>query len=125
MAEYSKPAQLLLNDRPVLKIDETDATVTSRDNAVYTLESGLDGFSDGATEIDITLKQAIPLNGWQIDWVLLAATHTTIRPSIKLGGKRYDCEGRVMTARFGSKVNDPNKVDVSIKAKIVAIAADA
>lgn len=125
MAEYSKPAQLLLNDRPVLKIDETDATVTSRDNAVYTLESGLDGFSDGAAEIDISLKQAIPLNGWIIDWPVLAASHTTIRPSIKLGGRRYDCEGRVMTARFSSKVNDANKVDVSIKAKIISVTTDA
>lgn len=122
MSEYSKPAVLLLGGVPVLKCDEKSMRVASNDQPVYTQENGLDGFSDGAAEVDITLKQAIPLSEFVIDWNYLAINHTTVRPTFQIAGKSYELEGRVMTADTGSAVNRANKVDVSLKCRVVGIA---
>lgn len=120
MAEFSKPAQLLLNERPVLKCEEANASVKSGDSPVYTLEDGLAGFSDGAHEMEITLKQAIPQDGLQIDWIGLAVSHQTVRPKYVVGGRYYSCEGRVTSAAPSSKVNTANMVDVTLMCRVVA-----
>lgn len=124
MSEYSKPVQVLLNDRPVLKISESDVEVRSNDNEVLTLESGLDGHSDGAATLTANLTQGIPLSGFQINWMVLALNHTTIRPSFKIAGVRIDCEGRVMQAGFRSQVNDPNRSTVSFSGRVVSVTSD-
>lgn len=119
--ESARRAKLTLNDRPVLYASESDWSIKSNDQAIYTLDEGLAGFSDGAHEFDLTLKQAVPLSGYQIDWMGLCRTHTTIRPGLIHAGKTYKLEGRVMEASSGSKVNEPSMVNVTIKAKIVAV----
>lgn len=119
--ESARHTKLLLNNRPVLKAGEVDWTIRSNDQAMYTLDEGLAGFSNGAEEIDIQLRQAIPLSGYQIDWPGLVRTHTTIRPTIIRAGKTYELEGRVMEASDSSKVNDGAFVSVTIKARIVAV----
>lgn len=121
MSEYSKPIKVLLGGVPVLKCNDKSFEVKSNDQPVYTDENGLDGFSDGATEVDITLKQAIPLNGYVIDWNALMINHTTIRPAVQIANKSYELEGRVMSARTGGAVNKANEVDVSLKARVVGI----
>jgi len=122
MSEFSRPAVLLLGGVPVLKCDEKSMRVSSNDQPVYTQENGLDGFSDGAAEVDISLKQAIPQSGFVIDWNYLALTHTTVRPTFQIAGKSYELEGRVMTADTGGAVNRANKVDVALKCRVVGIA---
>ncbi len=119
MSEYSKPIKLLLGGVPVLKCNEKRFSVKSNDQPVYTDENGLDGFSDGAAELDLTLKQAVPLNGYVIAWNVLSLNHTTVRPTIQIANKSYECEGRVMSADTGGAVNKANEVDVSLKLRIV------
>lgn len=119
--ESARRAKLTLNDRPVLRTSEADWSIKSNDQAIYTLDEGLTGFSDGAEEFDLTLKQAVPLSGYQIDWLGLCRTHTTIRPGLIYAGKTYKLEGRVMEASGSSKVNEPSMINVTIKAKIVAV----
>lgn len=125
MPEYSKPIVVLMGGRPVLKCNEKSFDVRSNDQPVYTQENGLDGFTDGATELDLTLKQAIPLSGYVIDWNYLMIAHATIRPTIQIANKSYECEGRVMNARTGGAVSRSNEVDVTIKARIVGVASTA
>lgn len=119
--ESPRPAKLTLNGRPVLKTSEVDWSIKSNDSPIYTLDEGLSGFADGAEEFDLTMKQAIPSSGYQIDWMGLARTHTTIRPGLIYAGKAYALEGRVMEASGSSKVNDPGMVNVTIKARITAV----
>lgn len=119
--ESARHAKLTLNGRPVLRAGEIDWSIKSNDQPIMTLDEGLAGFSDGAEEFDLTLKQAVPLSGYQIDWMGLARTHTTVRPGLIHGGKSYQLEGRVMDASGSSKVNDASFVNVTIKAKIVAV----
>lgn len=122
--EYSKPAQVTLNGVPVLKISETDVSAKSNDQPVLNLEGGLDGFSDGAAEMTADLTQGIPLSGFVVDWISLALTHTTIRPAFKLAGRTFECEGRVMTAGWSSKVNVPNSTKLSFHGRVVAVVVD-
>lgn len=125
MAEFVKPAQVLLGGVPVLKAESSEMTCKSNDSPVYTLEDGLIGFSDGAHEFDLSIKQAVPQSGFVIDWFLLMINHTTVRPTFKIGGRAYEFEGRVQDARTGSKVNDPTMIDVSFKGRITGVLADA
>lgn len=120
MGEFSKPATLKLGGRPVLHCDSRSFAVKSGDSPVYTLEDGLAGFSDGAAEVTISWSQAIPVNGWQIDWATLALTHATIKPRFEIGGRFFECEGRMMDVTAASKVNDPNKVDGSFHGRVTA-----
>lgn len=120
MAEFSKSATMKLGGRPVLHCDSRSFAVKSGDSPVYTLEGGLAGFSDGAAEVTISWSQAIPVGGWQINWALLVLNHTTIKPRFEIGGKYFECEGRVMEASAASKVNDPNKVDGSFHGRVTA-----
>lgn len=125
MAEFAKPAQVLLGGIPVLKAESSEMSCKSNDSPVYTLEDGLAGFSDGAHEFALSIKQAVPQSGFVIDWFVLIVNHTTVRPTFKIAGRAYEFEGRVMDARTGSKVNDPTMVDVSFTGRITGVLADA
>lgn len=124
MSEFSKPCQVLFNQRPVLYSESADFDLESGDNEVFTLDDGLAGHSDGAARAKLTLRQAIPQGGYQIDWNALIISHTTIYPTVKIGGKSYSCRGRVMSAATGSKVNDANMVNVTMSLKVLSSVSD-
>lgn len=119
--ESARHTKLTLNGRPVLKVNEAGVTVRSGDSPILTLDEGLAGFADGAEEMDLTLRQAVPIGGYQIDWMGLARTHTTIRPGVIRAGKSWQLEGRVMEASDASKVGEGAYVNVTIKARIIGV----
>jgi hypothetical protein len=117
--EYSGPPQLTLDGIPVLEIEDIKVTIKTNDNEVVTLVGGLQGFSNGANVQEINFSSAIPLAGFEIDYMELARLKRTKTWGVKIAGKVIKVRGRFMDVEVAISPNAPNKLSGSFKGKPV------
>lgn len=119
--ELAKNVQVLDGTVPLLMVEEMSMEFRSNDNAVYTTALGLAGFSDGATEVMVTMRGAVPdasLGGLEVDWV--ARLHAAQPLTVVGGGRSTQLEGRVLSMTLSDSARNPMGWNISFHGRIVA-----
>lgn len=119
MAEYSRPYSIFLDGAPLAEAENCEVNYASGDNPVRTLAKGLAGFSDGAEEVSLRFRNAIPLRGMEKDFAAICMGHQTVQFTVKEANAVSTFEGRLMTVGSSSAVNTPNGQDVAFQGKML------
>ncbi len=118
---YSGPAVLFYNGVPVLECQHVDLDVQTNNKSVHTMHKGRAGHSRGSKEIQLMVKNAVPLDGYEIDWISLA----NLQDEVELGlqtvvGKIYGMVGDVRDAKYTSSTEQPNELAITYSGIIVS-----
>ncbi len=121
MALYSGPGVLLYNGTPVLQASSVELSVDTGNNDVVTLHLGRAGHSPGAKKIQLSVENAVPLEGYEIDWIGLANSQAEVQLGLQtVQGKIYGLTGDVRTARYRTGVDNANSLSMEYHGIIVS-----
>jgi hypothetical protein len=118
---YSGPARLTYNGVDVLQSESVELSVDTGNKDVDTMHLGRAGHSRGSKKIMLSVKNAIPIEGFEIDWISLANEGLEVQLGLRIGlTKSYGFIGDIRTARLGSGVDGTNELSFEYHGKIVA-----
>jgi hypothetical protein len=117
MAQLSKPGWLVYQGRPLTQTGQVRVNFASNDHEVRTLLLGLEGFSNGAEEVSIEFKNAIPLAGREVDFAAVLLGHADVDFQFVLAGTTLTATGRILTVGESTEVDNPNAQDVTFKGR--------
>lgn len=116
---YSGPATLLYNGVPVLQCSSVELSIDTGNKDVDTMHLGRAGHSRGPKKIMLSVKNAVPLAGYEIDWIGLANAQLEVPLGLQTTlNKVYGLIGDVRTARYGSGVDSANELSFEYHGKI-------
>jgi len=121
--QLSAPGWLQAGGRPLTQVGKLDVNYASNDMAVETILLGLEGFSDGAAEVDVSFNNAIPESGREVDFVNACINHEDVDLVFTLAGVALHAQGRILTASESSATKTPNALDVKFHGAILGRAA--
>jgi hypothetical protein len=117
---YSGPATLFYNSVPVLQAQSVRLKISTNNKSVHTLHLGRAGHSRGSKEIELTVDNAAPEEGLEVDWELLADAQEEVALGVRFAGTTYECIGDLRDVDMGSSTDDANKVSFTYSAIIVS-----
>lgn len=121
MSVYSGPAVLTYNGVPVLQAESVELSIDTGNKDVDTMHLGRAGHSRGPTKAQLSVKNAVPMGGFEIDWIKLAELGAEVPLGLEIGlTKSYAFVGDIRSARLGSGVDNANELSFEYHAKIVA-----
>lgn len=120
MAELSTIGYVTYQGAVVLFATSIKKGEESGDNPVKTNVLGLAGYSDGAEMASMSVGNAVPQGGYEIDWSALCRSHTTIDLGFVLGGQTTTIRGRLLTVETSTAPDAPNAVDFTFGGRVVS-----
>lgn len=120
MAEpYSGPGYISYRGRPQLQSESIELSYDSGNKDVDTLLLGRAGHSSGADKVMISVSQAIPKAGMEVDWVAVAAAKSQIDLTFVIAGRAFNTSGDVRTVKLGTNTGNPNSLSLEFHGKLV------
>lgn len=110
MAAYSGPGTVLYRGRPVLQASSAEFDVQTDNKDVVTLRLGRAGHSPGARKVSLQVSNAIPLAGFEVDWVGLANAQAEVQIGFRVANKTYECTGDIRGAKVTTSTEQANAV---------------
>lgn len=120
MAEYSRPFTIAYLGAALAEAESVEVNGSSNDKPVRTLRKGLAGFSNGAEEVGLTIRNAIPLTGYERDFEDLCQLHRTVQFTVQKANVIDTYEGRILSTAASSSVDAPNALNVTFSGKRIA-----
>ena len=120
MSEYSRPYIIAYNGAALAEAENVEVSYNSNDKAVRTLRKGLAGFSNGAEEVGVTFRNAIPLRGFEKDWSDICMSHRTGQLTVREANVISTYEGRIMQTTSSSSVDSPNSLNCTFSGKLLS-----
>lgn len=120
MAEYSRPYTIAQDGSALSEAESVEIAYNSNDKPVRTLLKGLSGFSNGAEDCGLTIRNAIPLGGFERNFSDFCVKHKTIQFTIREANVISTFEGRIMSTTSASSVDAPNALNVTFMGKRIA-----
>lgn len=111
---------VIYNGQALTEATEVDFEEESNDKAVDTILKGRSGYSSGPETCKLTLKSAVPLKGYEVNFHALCRLHKTVRVRYRMAGLERTVEGRIMTVKSSYGVGGAAALDVSIDGKVVS-----
>lgn len=118
--EYSRPFVIAYLGAALAEAESVEVNGSSNDKPVRTLRKGLAGFSNGAEEVGLTIRNAIPLTGYERDFEDLCQLHVTVQFTVRKANVVDSYEGRIMSTAASSSVDAPNALNVTFSGKRIA-----
>jgi hypothetical protein len=116
---YSGPGAVIYNSRTVLQSQSVGFQVQTDNKDVMTLAGGRVGHSRGAKKVQVSVDNAIPELGFEIDWVGIANAQLEINLSFRIATKTYNCRGDIRDAEWRTDVDATNKLSFTFHGIIV------
>jgi len=110
MAVYSGPGFVLYNGVPVLQASSITFNVETDNKDVNTLLLGRAGFSAGPKKVQVSVDNAIPSSGMEVDWPAVAEAQAQVSLGFSIAGKTYNATGDVRSVRVTTSVDNANAV---------------
>lgn len=118
--EYSRPFTIAFLGAALAEAESVEANGSSNDKPVRTLRKGLAGFSNGAEEVGLTIRNAIPLTGFERDFEDMCQLHRTVQFTVQKANVIDTYEGRILSTVSSSSVDAPNALNVTFSGKRIA-----
>jgi len=110
MALYSGPGFVLYNGVPVLQAGSVTYNVETDNKDVNTLLLGRAGFSAGPKKVQISVENAIPASGMELNWPAIAEAQAQVSLGFVLAGTTYNATGDVRSVRASTSTENANGV---------------
>lgn len=108
---YSGPATLIYGGAPVLQCGSVELDFDSGNKDVDTMHLGRAGHSRGSKKYTLAVRSAVPLAGYEIDWIGLADDQLEVPLSLEtVPGTIYNFVGDIRTAKYGSGTDAANEL---------------
>jgi len=85
--DYAGPATFVQNGRPFVEIEECSISRASHSTTVRTLALGTAGRTKGSPEYQIKCKSAVPLAGYENNWLDLIESQDIVTIGIRAAGR--------------------------------------
>lgn len=109
LSQYEGPAAVFYQGQLLAEASSASFTVTANNNKVLTMRRNLAGKSDGARESSINIDSAIPVEGFEQEFVKRVLDGKFLRVVFKVGGARFQftcwCEDAGVNASVDSASN--------------------
>jgi hypothetical protein len=120
---YSGPGQVLSGDHVLLEVETAEFSFESGNNDVLTLAKGRAGHSRGAAKAMLSVTNAIPAAGPEVDWVAVAAAGLAVALGFRMAGRVYQMTGDVRDARITTDAQGANRYSFTYHASLDGVAA--
>ena len=118
--DYSRPYTIAESGAALAEAESVEITINSNDKPVRTLLKGLAGFSDGAEDVGLTIRSALPRTGFERDFGAWAIAHRNVEFAVREANKISTFKGRILTVTSASTVDAPNAVNVTFQGRLLA-----
>ncbi len=120
---YSGPATLLFLGRPVLEADSIRLQLATNNKPVYTGRKGYAGHTKGQKTHTMSVSNALPSTGPEVDWMAVANAQDVITLAVKFANKTYTLEGQVSECDYndGGAQGEAIKLSFSFTGKLVSV----
>lgn len=114
---YSGPGFVRVRGVVVLQASKIEFKFNPNNKSVMTLMLERAGHSTGPKEVEVSVENAIPQAGMEVDWFGLSAAGQEIALDFVLAGKTYACRGDLRDVSASTDVGSPNGVNWSFSGK--------
>jgi hypothetical protein len=104
----------------VLEASHAEIKFETNNKDVDTMRKGRAGHSRGAQKCTITVKNAIPQAGAEIDWAGIARAQLEVELGFRIAGKTYECVGDVRDVTVTSGTEQPNDLSFTYHGKVTS-----
>ena len=119
MDKYEGKGIIQLNGRTLAEATKISVTVKSQDSLVVTMIKGATGFSDGPGITEASIESAVPLKGYEADFVEAVRSKQTVKLVTMSGGRRHQTEGRITESSWSNQVDSPTLLTASFQGKML------
>jgi hypothetical protein len=119
MDKYEGKGVIQLNGRTLAEATKISVTVKSQDNPVVTMIKGFTGFSDGPGMTEATIENAVPIKGYEFDFVEAVRTKATVKLVTMSGGRRHQTEGRIGESSWSNQTDSTTLISASFTGKML------
>jgi len=121
VTEYSKPYTLVHEGAALAEAQSIEVSYNSNDKPVKTMLKGLSGFSDGAEEVSLNVRNAVPLAGFEVDFAgVFCMKHRTLAFTVREANAVTTFEGRIISVTSGSGVDAENAQTFQFHGKMLS-----
>ncbi len=119
---YSGPATLFYRGLPVLEADSIRLQLATNNKPVYTGRKGYSGHTKGPKTYSLTVSNALPSTGPEVDWMGIANAQNVVELAVKFANKTYSLEGNVSECDYndGGAQGEAIKISFSFTGKLVS-----
>lgn len=110
MAVYSGPGIVLYQGVPVLQATSITYNVETDNKDVNTLSLGRAGFSAGPRKVQVSVDNAIPASGMELDWPAIAEAQAEVSLGFVIAGVTRNATGDVRSVRVTTSTENANGV---------------
>lgn len=119
---YAGPATLLYLGRPVLEADSVALSLATNNKSVFT-RKGYSGHTKGPKVYSLSVDNALPSTGPEVDWMAIGAAQDVITLAVKYANKTYTLEGQISecSTKDGGSQGEAIKISFSFTGKLVSV----
>lgn len=110
MAVYSGPGIVLYQGVPVLQATSITYNVETDNKDVNTLSLGRAGFSAGPRKVQVSVDNAIPAAGMELDWPGIAEAQEQVSLGFVVAGVTRNAQGDVRDVSVKTSTDSANSV---------------
>lgn len=119
--EYSGPATVYYLGLPVLEAKKVDLKFNANNKTVNTLSKGRAGHTAGPKVYELSVSNALPSTGPDVDWEELGAAQEVITLAVKFADRTYTLDGDIRDVSMSSDAEGgANEVSFSFEATLKA-----
>lgn len=119
---YSGPATLFYLGMPVLEADSIRLQLQTNNKGVFT-RKGYSGHTKGPKVHTLSVNNALPSTGPEVDWMAIAAAQNVVTLGVKFANKTYTLEGQVSDCDYndGGSQGEAIKLSFNFTGKLVSV----
>ena len=114
MIEYAGPATITFNGRPLVEVESIQIRRVSNARAVKTLAKGLAGRTKGAPEYTLTMRNAVPITGYEVPWNDLIESQDIVQIGVRKAGIEEIWDVWAEDGDDGSEIDTPQTQGVTL-----------
>ena len=116
LRSYEGPGQLQIDGQTIAEAETVRVNIRSNNNRVYTMLRQFAGRSKGPTETEISIDNAIPRAGFEIDFTRRIVADADVRVTVLVGGQRLQFDGYIDDVALSQGVQEMARASITIAA---------
>ena len=116
LGKYEGPGEIQFDSRTLAEASTVRASVSSNSNQVTTMKKGLAGRSRGAVVSQVTVENAIPKGGLEVEFMDKCVQDADVRITLLIAGRRMTFEGWIDTVDTSQGVNEMATISFTVTA---------
>ena len=113
---YEGPGKVFFGANQLAESTSVRVSYNGNNNQVTTMKKGFAGRSRGAFTSEITVENAIPLDGLEEDFIVKCIDNADVVIVIDLAGQRYSFDGYIDSSESSQATDSPASLSFTVSA---------